>query len=135
MGAALAWLVRRLPLWLALAATFYVAAEVDIAQDPDLPLIDSWLESATKQDVALMLLLALVFILVLLLASVAWRFVLQATPNRLKGPLGIELDWTPEVARQVKGADDALQREIEATVALVKRIDERLTTLERARVG
>jgi hypothetical protein len=118
---------------MAAAATVYALFAFDIQQDPELPLIDSWLEPDDARVVAKALLMALVFIVVYLIVAVAWRSLLHAAPGRIKGPLGFELDWTPEDAKDLREVDERQQEDVDRLTRLVSDLARAVKRLERGK--
>ena len=123
------WVLSRSPILLALAAVIWVGLVVQITKDPQVPVIDSWIEPADQRVVAKLLLCVLVFVLVALLASMLLRYVMSATPARMKGPLGFELDWTLEDATALKENDDKLQRQLEEQADFGEKLARRVNRL------
>ncbi len=125
------WVADRLPLFLALAAGGYALVEFEITQDPKLPLIETWLSRGDARVAAKALLVAAVFVVVYVVAAIAWRSLVHATPTRLKGPLGFELDWTPEDAKGLRDVDERQQEDLDKLAKLVQDMAAKVRALER----
>ncbi|HEV3000221.1 MAG TPA: hypothetical protein VGW75_05720 [Solirubrobacteraceae bacterium] len=125
------WMLDRLPLAVASAATVYALLEFEIADHPKLPVIDGWLSAQDARVVAKAVLLAGVFVAVYIVAAIAWRSLLHATPTRLKGPLGFELDWSPEDAKGLRDVDERQQDDLDKLATLVRDLAAKVKTLER----
>lgn len=125
------WVLERLPLAVALAVTVFALLEFEIRDDPKLPLIHTWLSPADAKLVAKALLLVLTFVVAYVFAVIIWRSLLSATPTRLKGPLGFELDWTPEDAKDLREVDERQQEDIKKLAKLVRELAGKVSKLEK----
>ncbi|HEV2813271.1 MAG TPA: hypothetical protein VGW10_08475 [Solirubrobacteraceae bacterium] len=127
----MAWFLRRVPLWLAIAAATYAALEWEIRTGADVPLLDTWLDSRDLRVAATLLLVMGVFGLALLVATAVWGYLLQAMPSRIQLPLGLELDWTPEDAKALREIDEKQQQDIDQTIKLVRDLAADVKRLQR----
>jgi len=121
---------KRIPLILALLVAVYVFFSVSIGIDPKLPFADGWLSQADTRSAVKWIVAIVVFAVILLVSSVAVRYIERGSPNRFKAPL-FELDWAPEGTSDLRQIYEILQKDQREAADLIKEMAGRINALER----
>jgi hypothetical protein len=123
---------RGVPLGIALTAATAVAIALPLKHDPGIPGVQDWLDPSGTRFVARAAVWLLAFLIMLLLATICWRYGRHGTPSRVKIWMLIDLDWTPEGAAELHETDEDLQTQIDALVSQSKAQAELISKLESA---
>jgi hypothetical protein len=124
------WVLKRVSLIVALAVTLAALIATSVHGNPNMPLIDGWLDPDDERLAAEALLLILIFLLTLLLTSIVQRYVERGSPNSFKGWM-FELDWTPEGAAEMRDIYQRLQADQQETAQLLQATVTRIQALEK----
>jgi hypothetical protein len=108
---------RSVPLGIAFVAATALAIALPLKHDPGVPGVEDWFDPSGTRFVARVAVWLGAFFIVLLVASVCWRYARHGTPSRFKIWVLIDLDWTPEGAAELHETDQDLQTQIDALVS------------------
>jgi hypothetical protein len=107
---------RAVPLGAAFAAATALAIALPLKHDPRVPGVEDWFDPSGTRFVTRAAVWLLGFLIMLLLATVCWRYARHGTPSRFKIWMLLDLDWTPEGAAELHETDEDLQSQIDALV-------------------